>query len=253
MKKLSLVLFATFLLLPGDLLARGPRTFRPVVNAFGKQPARPVVSLPNAWAFPKTHFSRIPSARFVQPAQVPLVNGIGKQNQIVSFTPSKPFASKLENSLERKFAQYRLANQFGQIRPVPALSILGNLPSQQEEYRRLVDALGSGKEEKPLPFLAKMWLDKGGFVLYQNEEQLAADCHAFYKGEGTAYIYSLTQHKVLVYELPMPIFYRTPYSGFVTLVPGEKYVIMYDTVEEKGRIVEKWLFDNPTFFSLVSR
>ena len=122
MKKLSLVLFATFLLLPGALLARGPRTFRPVVNAFGKQPARPVVSLPNAWAFPKTHFSRIPSARFVQPAQVPLVNSIGKQNQIVSFTPSKPFASKLENSLEVLY----LTQQFQEMLDLQKLQVMVN-------------------------------------------------------------------------------------------------------------------------------
>lgn len=237
--------------LPTSLFARGPKGGKVFVSAFEKSAApsyKKISPLPSSYRTVVQPPSFNPFLKSSSEAGIP---------NLKPFTtlpnPSQYLTNSVTSSLERKKYAQLFANPYGLIRPVTGLSGTGTLPSQIEEQRRYMEALSTGKEVQPLSPIEKAWLNNGGLTLYQSEEQLAEDCHRFYKGKGISYSYLLNEHEVIVYEFPTEIFYDVPYRGLVPLRPGDKYVIMYDVNIGKGRIVEKWIFENPSIFTLLSK
>lgn len=233
--------------LPTSLFARGPKGGKIIVTVFEKP------------SFPSSKINFPIPASYRTVVQAPSLKNsfnVGGKN-LKSFTtladPNQSLVNSITSSLERKKYAQLFANPYGLIRPVTGLSGTGTLPSQIEEQRRYMESLSTGKEVQSLSPIEKAWLNNGGLTLYQSEEQLAEDCHRFYKGKGISYSYLLNDHEVIVYEFPTEIFYDVPYRGLVPLRPGDKYVIMYDVNIGKGRIVEKWIFDNPSIFTLLSK
>ncbi len=93
-------------------------------------------------------------------------------------------------------------------------------------------------EEKA--FLADLWKENGGKMVYDDQAKLVQDVVSFYENQGLAgqRIEGPYGHEVLRYDLPADgiVFYRPGYNNRRVL-NTENYFIMYDPANHYGQIV----------------